>query len=135
MVSCSREPYRRNVTERYARFSPEHLSEAAAQTTLKAAGAFERPSLPTGLATVGHDAIRVESAKPLILMALPTRFERVTYGLGNQSESMDSADLHPNMANPWPTSATEAAKALLRDIADGRSIVPERAHALADTIL
>ena len=68
-------------------------------------------------------------------MALPTRFERVTYGLGNQSESMDSADLHPNMANPWPTSATEAAKALLRDIADGRSIVPERAHALADTIL
>ena len=48
---------------------------------------------------------------------------------------MDSADLHPNMANPWPTNATEAAKALLRDIADGRSIVPERAHALADTIL
>ena len=78
------------------------------------------------MATAGHSAIVGELAKSVESLEPPSGFEPETYGLGNRSESSDSKYLDPNMANPWPTDAIEAAKALLRDIADGHSIMPAR---------
>ena len=98
-------------------------------------GVCAEASSPTRLATAGHSAIVGELAKSAKSLEPLSGFEPETYGLRNRSESSDSKYLDPNMANPWPTDAIEAAKALLRDIADGHSIMPARAFALADTVL